>query len=119
MLSGIGADTHVQLCFQEACADDVCGPQHKRQKERIMGKKCKKQIRPNKHRWGTIHKSCGQTLDKLQDPIPGRPDEYYLPHCIADVSNGMKPGTVPRNIHDADRGEVCGSPHFRGAHLRG
>ena len=58
----------------------------------------KKQIRPNKHRWGTIHKSCGQILDKLQDPIPGRPDEYYLPHCIADVSNGMKPGTVPRNI---------------------
>jgi hypothetical protein len=38
---GIGADTHVQLCFQEAYADDVCGPQYKRQKERIMGKKCK------------------------------------------------------------------------------
>jgi hypothetical protein len=76
---GIGADTHVQLCFQEAYADDVCGPQYKRQKERIMGRRLPKQVRPNKHRLGTIHRSCGQILDKMADPIPGRPGKYYLP----------------------------------------
>jgi hypothetical protein len=61
-----------------------------------MGKSLKKQVRPNKHRWGTIHNSCIQIIQKKEDPIPGRPGEYYLPHCVARISAGLK--GVPKSI---------------------